>query len=118
MSSGPPGVGQPVPVSASRSRPLGLSRRCPECDSAVKRVLRTPRDKQLPHADAYRRYRCRSDHCSWSGLLRVSKSRRFARRTVTPRSPLVQAARVLVVMGMATGAAWGAVQALTFMMGL
>lgn len=107
-----------VSVSATRSGSSRDSRRCPECGSAVKRVLRTPFDKRRSDADAYRRYRCRSDHCSWNGLLRVNKSRRFARRTVTPRSPFVQAARVLVVMSVATGAAWGAVQALTFMMGL
>lgn len=47
------------------------SRRCPQCGSAVKRILRTANDKRAWGAEQWRRYRCRS--CDWQGLMEVSE---------------------------------------------
>lgn len=98
--------------------PTPTFRRCPDCGSAVKRVLRSANDKRRWDADAWRRYRCRDDGCNWQGLLRVARRRRRAARPATGAAVLARMGRVTLVLLMVVGLAWGGLVALQLMMGL
>jgi hypothetical protein len=92
------------------------SRRCPQCSQPVKRVLRTAGDKRLLDADSYRRYRCRSDHCGWQGLLPASRRRRRPRAGLSPVQVAVRMGRMGLWGLLAAGVAWGSWSALQAMM--
>lgn len=92
-------------------------RRCPECGSAVKRVLRSANDKRRWDADDWRRYRCRSDDCNWQGLLQVSSSRTPPTTDAAQGSSMaLRMGRAVLLMAMAGGLAWAALNGLQFMM--
>lgn len=42
--------------------------RCPRCDGSLYRIHRTGIDRFISFYVPVRRYRCRADRCSWSGL--------------------------------------------------
>lgn len=94
-------------------------RRCPQCGSRVKRVLRSESDKRRIDADHYRRYRCRSDGCDWQGLMTVSERRRGDQGPDHgDASVLTRVGRALLLLLAAGSLAWGGMRALQFMMGL
>lgn len=92
-------------------------RRCPDCGSAVKRVLRSANDKRRWDADAWRRYRCRDDHCNWQGLLRVARHRRRSSQPAGAGAVLARMGRVTLWLLMAASLGWGGIVALQLMTG-
>lgn len=114
MASDPLLFADTVPEpSPNRSR----RRRCPECGSTVKRVLRSANDKRRWDAEDWRRYRCRSDDCGWQGLLQVSSSRTPPRSADAGGSSVaLRMGRAVLLMALAGGLAWATLNGLQFMM--
>ena len=79
-------------------------------------MLRTANDKRRWDADDFRRYRCRSDNCSWQGLLQVSGNRRARPEGPASVSVLARAGRVALALLLAGGLAWGGMVALQLML--
>lgn len=98
--------------------PTPILRRCPDCGSGVKRVLRSANDKRRWDADAWRRYRCRDDRCNWQGLLRVARHRRRASPPASGVAALARMGRITLLLLMTVGLAWGGIVALQLMLGL
>jgi len=98
-----------APSSPHRSR-------CPQCGSRVKRVLRTENDKRRWDADDFRRYRCRSDHCNWQGLLMVDPERRAPAGGGRGGSVIARAGRFALGLLLAAGLAWAGMVALQAML--
>lgn len=80
-------------------------------------MLRSANDKRRWDADLWRRYRCRSDSCSWQGLLQVSRGQRTRPSNEPGSTVLVRLARTMLLLLLAGGLAWGLMQALQFMIG-
>lgn len=108
----------PTALQADSTRSTRSSRHCPDCGGSVKRVLRTATDKRRWDADAWRRYRCRDEHCNWQGLLRVVRRHRPSGRPKGAVAVLARMGRMTLLLLLVAGLAWGGVVALQLMMGL
>ena len=81
-------------------------------------MLRTENDKRRWDADDFRRYRCRSDHCTWQGLLMVDAERHAPPAGARGRSILVRTGRFALGLLLAGGLAWAGMVALQAMLEL
>ncbi len=81
-------------------------------------MLRTENDKRRWDADDFRRYRCRSDHCTWQGLLMVGDERHAPSDGRRGGSAIVRAGRFALGLLLAAGLAWVAMVALQAMLEL
>jgi hypothetical protein len=81
-------------------------------------VLRTENDKRRWDADDFRRYRCRSDHCTWQGLLMVAAERRAPSNGARSGSAILRAGRFALGLLLAGGLAWAGMVALQAMLEL
>lgn len=102
-----------------RSSSSASWRRCPDCGSSVKRILRTANDKRRWDAESWRRFRCRQ--CEWQGLLptseHIAQSARSGRQGGRGLVLLGSAGRVMVLLLLAGALVWGAMLALQLMTG-
>ena len=80
-------------------------------------MLRSANDKRRWDADQWRAYRCRSDTCTWRGLLAVSERRRVRLQSVHTLPGVLRVGLYALLMLLAAGLTWGCMMALQFMMG-
>lgn len=113
-----PGSASPTLCALSETSSSSSRHRCPQCGSRVKRVLRSSNDKRRWDADDFRRYRCRSDGCSWQGLLQVAGRRRVRMQGGAEMSMMTRVGLVVLGALLAGGLTWGAIVALQAMMDL